>query len=566
VGAALAISACVGTIGGTKSDGAQGSAQDDTSTPGSPTPGTATAPLITSDIVLDGTTPDSVAQAPMRRLSNTEVAIAFQVLTGGTSTGVTTLPPDSFGYAFDRVVQGQTVIDRTVQGFQSMAEEAVQLLTDDKLATWSPACAVSGALAMDGPDLATARRPCAEGLLTTWAQTAYRRPLSSDEQATLLALYDGAGTYRGGVEQIIRFVLQSPSFLYVLEPGTPDASHPGVFALGDFEIATRLSLLFCETPPDAALMTAAASGQLRQPAGIAAQAERLFNLPCARKTIQHFYDQWLNLISVPALTPDPVKFPSFNAEVRAGMQREDEMFFDEMTWTNRSTLGNLFRADFTYADQSLAGLYGLTGLGGTTEKVGLPSARRGFLTHASILAITSHTDRTSPVRRGVFVLRNLLCLPLANPPQNVNVNLPPIDPKLTERQQFEALTERSFCQTCHGEINPIGFGVEDFDGIGMYRTTDNGLPVDTSGSVPAIGIPSFDGAAALSVALADRPEVELCFARKWLRFGLGRLEDQRDATSLRALVDLGRGGRALQDVMLALTGTYAFAHRAPPAN
>src|SRR5262249_13385911 len=153
----------------------------------------------------------------------------------------------------------------------------------------------------------------------------------------------------------------------------------------------------------------------------------------------------------------------------------------------------------------------------------------------------------SPVRRGVFVLRNLLCLPLANPPQNVNVNLPPIDPKLTERQQFEALTERSFCQTCHGEINPIGFGAEDFDGIGVHRTTVNGLPVARSGSVPAIGIESFNGAAALGVALADRPEVKLCMARKWLRFGLGRLEDQQDETSLRALVDVAGNG-SLHDI------------------
>jgi hypothetical protein len=563
--APMSILACSGTIGETSHHGQNGSSQDGNTSSGSSSGAGATAPLITSDIVLDGTTPDSVAEAPTRRLSNVEVANAFKVLTGGDSTAVTSLPPDSFGFTFDRVVQGQTVIDRTVQGFQAMAEEAVQLLTEDRLATWSSACAVQGALGTDGPELATTRRSCAEGLLKTWAQAAYRRPLTSDEETTLLSLYDSAGTYRDGVDQIIRFVVQSPSFLYAIERGTPEPNRPGVLALDDHSIASRLSLLFCETPPDATLMAAAAAGELRRPSGIAAQAERLFNLPCARQTIQHFYDQWLNLISVPALTPDPVKFPTFNAEIRAGLQREDQMFFDQMTWANKATLGELFRANFTYADQSLASIYGLTGLTDTAQKVNLPDARRGFLTHPSILAITSHTDRTSPVRRGVFVLRNLLCLPLGNPPQNVNVNLPPIDPTLTERQQFQALTERSFCQTCHGEINPIGFGAEDFDGIGVHRTTDNGLPVDSSGSVPAIGITSFDGAAALSVALADRPEVGLCFARKWLRFGLGRLEDQKDETSLRALVNLGGSG-SLHDVMVGLASTYAFAHRAPPTN
>jgi hypothetical protein len=564
--APMSIVACVGKIGDTSRQQENGSSQDGNGSTAMGSGSSPTvAPLIGSDIVLDGTMSDSVGQAPTRRLSNVEIANAFKVLTGGASTAITTLPPDSFGFTFDRVVQGQTVIDRTVEGFQAMAEEAVTLLTDDQLATWSPACAVKGSLGTDGPDLATTRRPCAEGLLKTWAQTAYRRPLTDDEQATLLSLYDAAGTYRDGVDQIIRFVVQSPSLLYAIEHGTPEPNRAGVVALDDFSIASRLSLLFCETPPDPTLMAAAASGELRKPAGISAQAERLFNLPCARQTVQHFYDQWLNLISVPALTPDPLKFPGFNAQVRAGMQSEDQKFFDEMTWANRASLGDLFRADFTYADQSLASIYGLSGLADTAQKVNLPDVRRGFLTHPSILAITSHTDRTSPVRRGVFVLRNLLCLPLGNPPQNVNVNLPPIDPTLTERQQFEALTERSFCQACHGEINPIGFGAEDFDGIGVHRTTDNGLPVDSSGSVPAIGIDSFNGAAALSVALADRPETKLCLARKWLRFGLGRLEDQQDETSLQALVNVGGSG-SLHDVMIALASTYAFGHRAPPTN
>src|SRR5262249_938716 len=157
-------------------------------------------------------------------------------------------------------------------------------------------------------------------------------------------LYDSAGTYREGVNQIIRFVLQSPSFLYVVEHGTPESNRPGVFALDDYEIATPLSLLFCQTPPHTALISAAAAGHLRSAAGAVGTAKRVVDLPCARPTIQHFYDQWLNLISVPALTPDPVKFPAFNAQVRAGLQREDQMFFDEMTWASSAKLGDLFRA------------------------------------------------------------------------------------------------------------------------------------------------------------------------------------------------------------------------------
>jgi hypothetical protein len=553
--------ACVGTFG----DGDGGNANGNGNGNGKNSSSDAGAPPIPSDIDIGATGPDSVAQAPTRRLSNAEVANAFRALTGAMSMAATAFPPDSHNYTFDRVVQGQTVIDRTITGLAAMAEEAVVALTDAKLATFSAACAVTGTLGPDGAALAVARRPCAQGLLTTWAQTAYRRPLTSGEQATLLSLYDGAGTYRDGVDQIIRFVLQSPSFLYVVETGTPDPGRPGVVALTDYEIATRLSLLFCETLPDPPLLDAAAAGQLHEPAQIAAQAERLFGSSCAHQTMQDFYFQWLDLITVPALTPDPKAFPKFSEQVRDGMELEDKTFFDTMTFANGATLSDLFRADYTYADDSLAPIYGVTGLGATPQKVMLPEQRRGFLTHPSILSLTSHIDRTSPVYRGVFVIRNLLCLPLANPPQNVSTTLPPIAPNLSSRQQLEALTQPPLCRTCHGEIDPIGFGMEDFDGIGEYRTTDNSVPVDGSGAVPAIGIGAFDGAAALSAALADRPEVQLCMAREWLRFGLGRLEGQQDVTSLRALVDLGKGGASLHAVMVGLTGTYAFTHRAAPA-
>jgi hypothetical protein len=520
-------------------------------------------PLIPSDIDLGRNDPDAVTPAPIRRLSNTELGNAFQILTGATSVAVATLPPESSTDGFDRVVQTQTVIDRTLDGLAAIAEEAVSALTEDRLATWSAPCSVTGTLGVDGAALAVARRPCAVGLATTWAVQAYRRPLTDAEQAVLLALYDGAGTYRDGINQLIRFVLQSPAFLYLIEQGTPVPGRSGLFALNDYEIATRLSLLICETLPDATLMQAAAAGALHQPDQITAQANRLFDLPCARTTVQRFYAEWLELTAVPGLNPDPMAFPAWNAQVRDAMVREDQTFLDQMTWAEGATLGDLFRADFTYADQGLGPIYGLPNLPTMPAKVALPDTRRGLLSHPSILALTSHATETSPILRGVYVLRNLLCLPIGSPPQNVNITLPPYDPTLTTRERYEMRTEQSFCATCHGEINPIGFGMENFDAIGRFRTTDNHLPVDSSGAVPAIGIGDFDGAAALGEAIADRPELELCFARKWLRFGLGRLESQLDETSLLGLVDLLRNGGTLRQAMVGLTGTYAFSHRAP---
>jgi hypothetical protein len=352
----------------------------------------------------------------------------------------------------------------------------------------------------------------------------------------------------------------------LIERGAPVAGAPGLLALDDYEVAARLSLFACETLPDATLMAAADAGQLRTPDQIGAQAQRLFALPCARKTVGRFFSQWFHLDRVATIMPDTTANPLFTPDARQGMIDEDQRFLDYLTWDSPSPLSTVFNADFSFVDSRLGPIYGLTGLGATPTKVTMPPERRGLLTHAGLLTALSNPAATSPVRRGAFVYRKILCQDISPPPPTLDTSPPKDDPTKTTRQRYALRTEVGVCAGCHSTINPVGYALENFDAIGKLRDTDNGLPVDATGSIPGMGVTGLDGGASLSSAVADLDELRVCFAREWLRFSLGRQESQADVTSLRPIVDLARGGAPMQDLMVALVKTFAFSHRAVPAD
>jgi hypothetical protein len=328
----------------------------------------------------------------------------------------------------------------------------------------------------------------------------------------------------------------------------------------------RLSLLACETVPDATLLAAADAGQLHTPDQIAAQAKRVFGLQCAHATAQRFFNQWFQLGRTATIMPDTTVFPQFTPDVRQAMIDEDTQFFENIVWTANGPVQQLFNADFSYLDQRLAPIYGISATGTTPMKISLPPERRGILTHASVLTNLSNPSATSPVRRGVYVYKKILCQDISPPPPTLDTTPPKDDPTKTTRQRYEIRTLNGVCATCHTLFMPIGFSMENFDPIGRIRDTDNGLPVDATGGMPTFGVTGLDGGASLSTAVADRDEMLLCFARKYLRFGLGRNESQADVTSIKPLVELARNKTAMRDMMVALAQTYAFTHRAVPTD
>jgi hypothetical protein len=550
VGATLlaSLAGCVGKISGA-GGGSSGPPGSSGSSGSGGTAGTGGPDIGSIDINAAGT--DSVSPAFTRRLTKTEVANSIAALTGVTPTSVAMLPDDALDFEFDRVAQSQTVIDRHIQGYLAIGDEVVKALSDAQLATLAPACT-------------TVDRNCAQSLIDTLGKRAFRGPVAPEQTAAMLALFDGAGTARDGVNQVIRFILQSPSFIYLIERGTPVANNPGILALTDYELAARLSFFSCETVPDATLMAAADAGQLHTADQLATQATRLFGLPCAHQTVQAFYTQWFHLDRTATIMPDTTALPLFTPDARQGMIDEDNQFLSYLTWQSSGTLASIFNADFSFVDSRLGAIYGMTGLGSTPAKTQMPPERRGLLTHASILVTLSNPTATSPVRRGAYVYKKILCGDIPLPPPTLDTTPPKDDPTKTTRQRYALRTEVGVCATCHSLMNPIGYTMENFDPIGQVRTTDNGQPIDATGSVPSLNITGLDGGASLGIALADRDELRLCFARKWLRFGLGRMESQTDVTSLRPLVDMARQQSTLKDMMVALSRTYAFSHRAVP--
>jgi hypothetical protein len=500
---------------------------------------------------------DGVTAARIRRLSNVELGNAIEALTGVRPAALAMLPPDARDYGFDRVAQSQTVSDGHLEAGLLVAEEVAARMLPARVL---PAGAPCDGATSDQP--VAARRDCAAAFVDDFGARAFRRPLGDDDRTTMLALYDGAGTFGEGLAQLVRFVLNSADFLYVIERGSATDAKTGFITLTDHEVATRLALMTCETLPDEELRRAADASALHDPDQIAAQADRLLGQPCARQTVKHFYDQWLGLAAVGDLTRDATLFPEFDASLRASMVKEDELFLDDVTWGG-GVLADLFRADHSFVDAKLGAFYGLAGLGDSPRRVALPPQRRGLLTHASFLALEASARDSAPIRRGAFVLRKLLCGTLGPPPANADTSVPPFDPNLTTRQRFEQRTQSGVCGGCHSLINPIGYTLENFDATGHYRTEEHGQPIDASGSVPELQIDGLVGGAALGAAIADRAELAVCLASHWLRFGLGRLETQADMTSVAAVADAARG-RPLQQAMVELARTFAFRHRAIP--
>jgi hypothetical protein len=537
IAAALLLGGCTGQIG-VHGDKVQPSGSGGSSVGGPP-----------GTIDIDTPTADSVGPAWQRRLTKTEIGNSIEALTGVRPAAIADLPDESVDYDFDRVTQSQTVADRHVQTYLTIGDQVVSALTDAKIGTLAPSCT-------------TLDRTCAQSIIDTLGPRAFRGPVDGDQKTLMLTLFDGGATPREGIDQILRFMIQSPSFVYVIERGTPVSGQQGIYALTDYEIASRLSFLSCETVPDQPLLDAAAAGALHEPAQIATQAERLFAQPCAHKMTNRFLTQWLKLDRMATIMPDTATFPQFTADVRAAMMDEDQRFVEDVVWNGGGTLATLFTANYSFIDQRLGPIYGLSGLGSSPAKVTLPPERLGILTHPSVLTAFSNPATTSPVRRGGYIYKKVLCQDISPPPPTLDTSPPKDDPTLTTRQRYALRTEVGVCGTCHSLFNPIGYTMENFDPIGRVRTTDNNLPIDATGGLPTLHVDGLDGGASLSAAIAQRDEMLVCFGRKWLRYGLGRSETQADATSIRAVVQMTRNSASIRDAMVALTQTYAFTHRA----
>jgi hypothetical protein len=366
-------------------------------------------------------------------------------------------------------------------------------------------------------------REAAREIVGRFATRAFRRPVKPEEVERILRIYDQAENEGEKYEERLRLalcrVLVSPHFLFRVEVDPKGAKAGEAYRISELELASRLSYFLWSTMPDEELFSLALKGELRK--NLSAQVARMLKDPKSLALVQNFAGQWLTLRKLPQVSPDAKLFPQFDDDLRAAMQKETELFFEDVLREDRSVL-TFIDADFTYVNARLARHYGIDGVyGAEFRKIKTPDNRGGLLTQASILTLTSNPTRTAPVKRGKWVLEQLLGTPPPPPPPDV----PDLDERKaltgTLRQVMEQHRSNPICASCHARMDPIGFAFENYDAIGAYREKDGQFPIDPSGELP--DGQKFQGPRELKNILKDKKELfARSLAEKMLTYALGR--------------------------------------------
>ena len=392
------------------------------------------------------------------------------------------------------------------------------------------------------PTAAADERPCAERIVRRLGARAYRRPFTDDDLAPLMAFYreGAAGGFEAGIRTALQAMLASPDFIFRFEEPVAGAGPGQSYPISDIDLASRLSFFLWDTPPDDALRALAVSGQLGDSAVLDAQARRMLADPRADALGVRFAAQWLRLQDLDKVHPDALKFPDFYDQLARDMKRETELFFNSLVREDRP-LGDLLTADYTFVNERLARHYGMRGVTGDWfRRVSYPDdTRRGLLGHGSILTLTSHANRTSPVLRGKWVMEVLLGTPPPPPPPGV----PDLEATagarngrlLTTRERMEQHRANVICRSCHQFMDPIGLALDNFDVTGRWRIRENGMALDTRGQL-------YDGTPItnpddLRQALLNRPTPWVrTFTTNLLAYALGRRVEYYDQPTVRAIV------------------------------
>jgi hypothetical protein len=391
------------------------------------------------------------------------------------------------------------------------------------------------------PALGQDEKPCARQIISTLARHAYRRPIADEELPHLLSPYHtghSEGGFEAGIEWALQRILISPEFLFRIEQDPKNIKPGNAFPISDLELASRLSFFLWSSIPDDPLLEVAVEGRLKDPAEMEKQVRRMLADPRSKALVTNFAGQWLYLRNVALVAPDLGEFPEFDENLREALQRETELFFGSMLGEDRS-VADLLDADYTFLNQRLARHYGIENVyGNHFRRVALShDQRRGLLGKGSILTATSYANRTSPVLRGKWILENILGTPPQPPPPNV----PALEETtgngkpLTMRERMEQHRANPACATCHVQMDPLGFALENFDAIGGWRTTEAGSPIDSSGVLP--DGTQFQGAAGLrKVLLERREEFVMNVTEKLLTYALGRGVEYYDAPAVRSIM------------------------------
>lgn len=545
---ALCASACAGEIvsPGTHAPPGQGASGGGAATGGT---GGGLPPAVTTK----NCKPASPGRVVLQRLTRAEYNRTVRDLFAVTEQPASVFPPDSATGGFDNNAGGLTIspqlADMLFDAAEKVATEAVQT--------------ARGRIFVCDP-VSMGRDPCASTILTRLALRVFRRPATPDEIGDLMAFValgekEGDG-FAGGIRYALQAMLVSPQFLYRGIPAAPQPLDGAVVALDDYALATRLSYFVWGSTPDDALLAAAGAGKLRDATAFRAELARMLKDKNAAALYDGFFSQWLAIGRLAAAAPDTLAFPFFNEQLRADMMTETRLVFEDMLARNASAL-ELVSGTSTFVNQSLASIYGISSVAGAQfRRVDLnPAERAGMTGKAAILTMTgSPLEPNMIVRRGAWIAENLLCA-VGQLPAGIEQDLKAMGGD-TPRRTLERNQANPVCAPCHRVLDPLGFGLQNYDGIGRWRTAVGALPMDNVGTLPDGR--TFAGPVELSKLLMSENLFKTCITEKVAMYALGRTMNGEEHCGLetigRAVVAPDAG---FSDLLWAVATSDAFQKR-----
>lgn len=469
--------------------------------------------------------------------------------------------PKASGFVYDNDATALQVDDSLWNGYRGAATLVANMVIDDP--------AVFDALVPPDQGDPAAR---IDTFVRDYGFEAYRRPLTEDEVVELTDLFnDGAALYEGeldafqaGVKHVIEATLQSPYFLYRVETSTEISGE--VIPLSDFEMANRLSYFLWNSMPDDELFDAALAGDLTGKDSIALQTERMLDDPKAADVVQNFHGQFFSVDKYKTIAPNTEVYPLATANLADSAIEEHDRFVRDVVYGGGGGLRELLTSNVSYVNEDLAPIYGVEGdFGPEFQEVSLdPESRAGIFTRIGFLADNATSFGSDPIHRGAYLAQRIACIAIAAPPDGVPP-LPGLEPGMTTRELVAGHTEQegTDCRNCHATlINPYGFALEGYDGIGAVRTEDNGSPVDAASEPLLDGFVPVDGGVELSQAMAEAELVHQCYARNWLEYSRGRKSTPTDTVFIERLGQQSQGDNlSMRDIMVELTTSTAFRNR-----
>ena len=420
---------------------------------------------------------------------------------------------------------------------------------------------------------------CARKIVANLARNAFRRPVSAPEVDRYLKLVTQAqkdgDSFDGGISLALQALLVSPDFLFRIENSPAPAiinastSTPDARRISQYELASRLSYFIWSSTPDNELMHCADLGTLRKPEVLKAQVQRMLKDPRSFALAENFGGQWLEFRALESVKPDHDRFPDYDTYLRISMQRETELFVDSVIREDHSIF-DLISGKYTFLNERLAEFYKIPGVSGPEfRRVDLTDVpgRGGVITQASVLTVSSYATRTSPVLRGKWVLENILNDPPPPPPPGVpNLDVAAVGTTISLRQQMEKHRANPVCASCHQRMDPLGFGLENYNAIGAWRTRDGKFPVDSAGTLPSGKSFLMDPTSSSGQSWAsDREVFTRCLTEKLMTYALGRGLERYDRPTVKAIVqEVAAGDYRFSSLVLAIVNSLPFQMQGDP--